>query len=96
MIVTYLFSATYGRYNGLEPLSAFLWWPRRPMVPSRFSSRAKAHANRGTHQPGMGRSDVRVLLRRCRHKVKAGFTPDEIGKIGGRNCVRIFGEVVGK
>jgi hypothetical protein len=28
--------------------------------------------------------------------LKVGFTPDEIGKIGGGNYLRIFGEVVGK
>ena len=28
--------------------------------------------------------------------LKAGFTPDEIGKIGGRNYLRIFGEAVAK
>jgi integrase/recombinase XerD len=28
--------------------------------------------------------------------LKAGFTPDEIGKIGGGNYLRIFGEAVGK
>ena len=28
--------------------------------------------------------------------LKAGFTPDEIGKIGGGNYLRIFGEAVKK
>lgn len=28
--------------------------------------------------------------------LKTGFTPDEIGKIGGRNFLRVFGEAVKK
>jgi hypothetical protein len=28
--------------------------------------------------------------------LKTGFTPDEIGKIGGANFLRIFGEAVQK
>jgi len=28
--------------------------------------------------------------------LKTGFTPDEIGKIGGGNFLRVFGEAVGK
>jgi len=28
--------------------------------------------------------------------LKTGFTPEEIGRIGGGNYLRIFGEAVGK
>jgi len=63
---------------------------------SQLSSGSKAPANRGTdHLHGRIKTAgfyyvvVDAML-------KTGFSPDEIGKVGGRNYLRIFGEAVGK
>jgi hypothetical protein len=61
--------------------------PRRSRWPTRW-------ARRGAYQFGLAGSNGWILLRGNRCDVKTGFSPDEIGKIGGGNFLRIFGEAV--
>jgi len=65
------------------------------LPPKRLQLWSKASERWRTHQSGMAGSDSGVLLRRCRCDVKnrLHFTPDEIGKIGGGNFLRVFDSV---